>query len=173
MRILLAILFSAFCSISCSTNELTREEAAQILKQGFPKPYEFELYMTVPEQAKLALDSDLDEKGYMTIQRLQKFEDIGKPFIYFTDKAKPYLLETSEEDVKKGIQRVKLADEEFGEITGLKINGDEKTAIVEYTTTLKNLTPFVELMPRKIKKTTATNKAKFSLYDDGWRLEKR
>jgi hypothetical protein len=58
----------------------------------------------LPEQAKLAADSELEEQGLVTVVHVQKVADIGKPLIHFTDKAQPYLLETSEEDVRSDIQ---------------------------------------------------------------------
>jgi hypothetical protein len=173
MKGLFAMTIVSLCSIGCSTNELTRDKAADILKKDFPKPYEFKLYTSVPEQAKLAFDSELEEQGLITVVRVQEVADIGKPFIHFTEKAQPYLLETSEEDIRRNIQIVKIADVEFGEVTGVKSDASGKTAIVEFTTELTNLTPFAGLMPRKIKKTTANNTATFSLYDDGWRLAGR
>lgn len=172
MKKLFAITIAVLSCIGCSTNELTRDKATETLKEDFPKPYEFKLYRSIPEQAKLAFDSDLEEQGLIIVERVQRAVDVGKPLIHFTDKAKPYLLKTSEEDLKRDIQIVKIADEEFGEVTGIKRDATGTVATVEYTTHLKNLTPFANLMPRKIKKTTATNTATFSLYDDGWRLTK-
>lgn len=119
----------------------------------------------------IRLLSDLEEQGLIIVERIQRAVDIGKPLIHFTDKAKPYLLETSEEDLRSDIQVVKITDEEFGEVTGIKRDDTGNGAKVEYTTHLKNLTPFVNLMPWKIKKTTATKTATFSLYGDGWRRD--
>ena len=173
MKGLIANSIIALCCLGCSTNELTREKAADILKEDFPRPYKFKLYVSIPEQAKLAIDSDLEEQGLITVDHVQRAVDVGKPFIHFTDKAKPYLLETPEENLKDDIQLIKIGDEEFGEVTGIKSEANGESATVEYTTELKNITPFASLMPKKIKKTTATNKAKFSRYDDGWRLEQK
>lgn len=155
--------------IGCSSNDLSRESAAEILGKDFPRPYVFKVYTAVPQQAKIATESTLEADGLIKVERVQKLVDAGKPFIFFTEKAQPFLLETSEADQKENIQNVKIGDEEFGEVTGIKLSGDGKSAIVEYTTNLKNVTPFASIMPRKITKTTTANKAKFALYDDGWR----
>jgi hypothetical protein len=157
--------------IGCSSDNLSRESAAEILRKDFPRPYVFKVYTAVPQQAKIATESTLEADGLINVERVQKLADVGKPFISFTEKARPFLLETSEEDRKENIQNVKIGDEEFGEVTGIKLSGDGKSAVVEYTANLENITPFASIMPRKITKTTTTNKAKFGLYDDGWRLE--
>ncbi|MBB6498957.1 hypothetical protein [Pedobacter cryoconitis] len=51
------------------------------------------------------------------------------------------------------------------------LNGN-KSAIAEYTIKYKNITHFVELIPRKLNQLD-TIKAYFSLFDDGWRIEKK
>lgn len=70
------------------------------------------------------------------------------------------------------IQKVKLADEDLVEVTGIQTSSDGKTAVVEFTTALKNFTPLNELLARKLTEKNASNKVNFALYDDGWRLEK-
>ncbi|MBT1712357.1 hypothetical protein KK062_29205 [Fulvivirgaceae bacterium PWU5] len=57
-------------------------------------------------------------------------------------------------------------------LSGVEMSSDGKSAIVEYTTHLKNPIPFTELMPRKITKNTTSDIAGFELYDDGWRLSR-
>lgn len=168
-RITLFLLLA--CLASC-TNDLTRDEAAEIIKSElkFPRPYDFKVFRAEPRQAKIAVETNLEKEGFITVQRTQKAIDIGKPFIFFTDKAKPYLLNTSEEDIKREIQKVKIADEEFGEVERISVDGNK--AKVVYTTHLKNISPMAALMPKQIEKTTASNKVTLVLYDDGWRLEK-
>lgn len=64
---------------------------------------------------------------------------------------------------------IKMADEEFLEVTGIKFAGDNKEAIVEYTWKYSNQTPFTKGTKYddvKPKSSTAT----LALYDDGWRV---
>jgi hypothetical protein len=56
--------------------------------------------------------------------------DIGSPLIDFTDKAKAYLLPTPQDDKASKIQKVKLADEELVEVTGIKTGQSGKDATV-------------------------------------------
>lgn len=160
--------------VSCESKELSREEAASAIKKEmkYPIVLDFDVYRAEPTQARLAFDSNLEEEGFVIVQRTQELKDIGKPMIDFSEKAKPFLLQTSDDALAQHIQKVKLADEDFVEITGIKTGDDGKTAVVEYTTSITNISPFSALLPRKLKKTTTTNKANFVLYDDGWRIEK-
>ena len=95
--------------------------------------------------------------------------DIGKPIIAFTDKAKPYLLPQTQEDKESSVWRVKIADEVLEEITGIQLSEGGKNAAVEYRTAYKNITPFSKLAGFSLTERN-TQKTRFSLYDDGWRL---
>jgi len=67
---------------------------------------------------------------------------------------------------------VKLADEDLQEVSTIKTNQPANKAVVEYTTTYKNITPFSSLTATNFNK-NATHKAYFSLNGDGWKLEKK
>jgi len=49
---------------------------------------------------------------------------------------------------------------------------DGKSAVAEYTTNYKNITPFSSLVNTDFSKED-THQVYFALYDDGWRLEKK
>ena len=158
----------------CSNKELSREKALSLLRQEtqYPKIIHHDIFCGDPKHAIRVLDAGLETQGLLTVQRTQKLSDIGKPLIQFTDIALPYLLETPEEDKISKIQRVKLAEEELKEVTGIKMLNDGKSAIATYTVSYKNITPFAVLVKRDFKK-EASYQASFSLYDDGWRIEKK
>lgn len=118
------------------------------------------------------LDAGLETQGLLTVQRTQKLSDVGKPIIQLSGKAQPYLLPTPEKDKSINVQKVKLAEEELNEVTGIKMMDDGKTAVAEYTTSYKNVTPFSALVNTDFKKED-THQANFALYDDGWRLERK
>jgi len=160
--------------ISCGNKGLGRDEAAKLVKEkfGYPKVWHHDIYCGDPGQAKNVLDAGLEEKGFLTVLRKRSIMDGYKPLINLTSKADPYLLPTPEEAKKRNVQIVKLADEEFVAITAIKNLSDNKTAIVEYTTVFKNVTPFSALVKGRNFKDTMTHKAQFSLYDDGWHREK-
>lgn len=177
MKNTLLTLFAALILIAgCSDDkrELNREEAMNLIKQEakYPKVVDYDIFCGDPEFAKKVLDAGLETQGLLTVQRTQKLGDVGKPIIQLSSKAQPYLLPTPEKDKSSNIQKVKLAEEELKEVTGIKMMEDGKTAIAEYTTTFSNVTPFSELVNTDFKKEN-TRQATFSLYDDGWRLEKK
>lgn len=173
----LLALFGVWMLVSgCSENkkELSREEAMNILKQEttYPKVIDYDLFCGDPEFARKVLDAGLESKGILTVQRTQKLSEVGKPIIQLSDKAEPYLLPTPEKDKSINVQKVKLAEEQLKEVTGIKMMDDGKSAVAEYTTTYKNVTPFSSLVNTDFTKED-THQAYFALYDDGWRLEKK
>jgi hypothetical protein len=58
------------------------------------------------------------------------------------------------------------------EITNLQIQNSGKSAVAEYSTGYKNLTPFATINKARLAGRT-THKAYSALGDKGWRLEKR
>lgn len=177
MKNALLTLFAALILISgCSDDkrELSREEAMNLIKQEakYPKVVDYDIFCDDPEFAKKVLDAGLETQGLLTVQRTQKLGDVVKPIIQLSGKAQPYLLPTPEKDKSINIQKVKLAEEELKEVTGIKMMEDGESAVAEYTTTFTNVTPLSELVNTDFKKEN-TRQATFSLYDDGWRLEKK
>ena len=163
----LAILFLA----SCSQVKLEKEEAASVIRaaKDYPKVYEYEINMTDPASAKKLLDAGLETEGLVTVDRTQKLKDAGQPIVHFTEKAKPYLIRI---DPKyDNVQVVKVADIDLGEITGIQVLENEKSATVEYTLVYKNITPFAKLIVRDLTK-PEIQRARLSLFDSGWKLDK-
>ncbi len=172
-------LFVITCAASlliagCASKELSREEALKIIKQNnqYPKVIDYDIYCSDPAVAKEVIDAGLEKEGLVTVQRTQKLGDVGKPLIQFTSKAQSYLLPTPEKDKAIHVQKVKLADEDLVEVTGIKTMEDGKQTVAEYTTAYKNISSFSALTDINFNK-TATHKVNFTLYDDGWRLEKK
>lgn len=164
-----------FLITGCSEKELDREKAKAILQQDgqYPRTVDYYIYCGDSQHASRVINAGLEDVGLVTIKHRVKLGDIGKkPIVSFTEKARPYLLETSAEDQKSRIQKVKLADEELVEVTGILMDASGKTATVEYTTSFKNVTPFSKLMKTDYTK-TATHQAIFAQYDDGWRWERK
>ncbi len=172
---LLTILFSALLIFGCASEKtLSREEAFQQLQQDKSYPHEinYDIYCSDPEAAKKVLDAGLETEGLVTVQRTQKLGDVGKPLINFTEKAQSYFLSTTEKDKARYIQKVKIADEDLAEVTNIKTNEPGNKAVVEYTTSYKNVTPFSSLIRINYKE-AKTNKAYFSLGEQGWKFEKK
>jgi hypothetical protein len=120
---------------------------------------------------KKAIDAGLEKRGVVTVQRTQKLADISKPIIGFTDKAQPYLLATPLKDKAADVQKVKIADADLVDVTGVQTENDGKNAVVGFTTAYKNRTPFTVFTTIDFSG-KATQKARFSLYDNGWKLQK-
>ena len=170
-RLILSVFYLLLAG--CASKELSREEALQMIqqKEQYPKVIDLDIYCSDPEFAKKAIDAGLEKEGLLIVQRTQKLSSIGKPLIQFTSKAQPYLLSTSAEEKAIDVQKVKVAEADILEVTDIKTENEGKNAVVEYTTAYKNVTPFSAMTTIKIND-KATQKARFSLYGDGWRLEK-
>lgn len=77
---------------------------------------------------------------------------------------------TPKEDSDHQVQKVKLFEIVPVEVTGIKMLGDNKKAIVKYKLKYENVTPFIALTKYDLNK-PGEKTAYFSLYDDGWKLE--
>lgn len=163
-----------FFIFSCNQSELSNQEAATIIRseKGYPKVYEFEINTADPAVAKRLLDAGIETNGMVSIDRKQKLKDIGKPVIHFTEKAKPFLVENPSGAHDANIQKVKIADVDLGEVTGISIENGGKTAIVNYTVQYRNISPFSKLVKRDLSNPESQQDI-FVLYDSGWKLEKR
>lgn len=159
---------------SCTQREeLTKDAALRLIQQemNYPKVYDHDIFCSDPEHARKVLDANLEKEGLLTVKRTQRMAEAGKPLISFTAKASPYLLPVSETDKKTNIQKVKIADENLVQVTGIETANDGKNATVKYTTAYKNLTPFAALVHADLKN-QATRTARLVLHDGEWRLEK-
>ena len=161
-----------FCS--CSQKQLSREKAFDLIKQAYnyPETWDYPIFTADPEEAKKLYDAGLETQGFVTIEHHQRLMDIGKPLVQLTNKASSYVLPSEPKDADSKIIRVKAGEIDIVEVTGVKMLSSGKGAVAEYTTVFKNLTPFASLRGMNANK-DKTKKAYFSLYDDGWRLEKK
>lgn len=174
MKELTAILWLACLIIAgCTSKELSREEAFQLIRedQQYPRVVDYDIYCSDPQHARAALDAGLEKEGLVTVLKTQKLGDVGKPLIEFTSKAQPYLLATSPKNKETDIQKVKLAEEELVEVTDITTESDGKSAVVEYSTAYKNVTPFTALQQSRFQE-KMSQKAYFSLEGNTWKLEK-
>jgi hypothetical protein len=162
---------SLFFLVSCDQPKLEKQEAASAIRteKNYPKVYEYEINMTDPASAKKLLDAGLENEGLITVDKSQKLKDAGQPIVHFTEKAQPYLIRIDKK--YDNVQVVKVADMDVGEITGIQMQDDGKSATVEYTVMYKNLTPFADLIQRDLSK-PETKRASLSLFDSGWKLDK-
>jgi hypothetical protein len=159
---------------SCSSHELSRQKAFELIKQAhhYPVVWDFEVFTADPDQAVKLLAAGLETNGYIVVKHTQRMMDEGKPIVTLTDKSTEFLLPAEATDKDYKIQRVRVGELDMVEVTGVKMLGKGKKAVAEYTTQFRKLTPFAVLRgltPDKVN----TEKAYFSLYDDGWHVEKK
>ncbi|MDB5119747.1 MAG: hypothetical protein JWN56_965 [Sphingobacteriales bacterium] len=173
MKKIVFLCFLLLLFAACSSNKLDNETALKLLqeKKEYPKVVHEEIYIADPEYAGKLLEKGLENDGLLTVQRTQRLNDVGKPLITFSEKATPYLLPINDEDKKDGIQRVKIAEEVLQDVAGVRTNEDGKTAVVEYKTAYRNISPFAKISQLELQHEN-TRKATFSNFDDGWRLVK-
>lgn len=170
----LPVLAALILLSSCSSHELSRQKAFELIKQAYnyPSVWDFEVFTADPDQAVKLLAAGLETNGYIVVKRTQRMMDVGKPIVTLTDKSTEFLMPAQATDKDYKIQRVRVGEIDIVEVTGVKMLGSGKKAVAEYTTQFKKLTPFAVLRgltPDKVN----TEKAYFSLYDDGWRIEKK
>lgn len=175
MKKLLSIFLLASIILSgCKhSQELTLDDALKIINKelNYPRVIGYDIFCSDPAQVKSLLDAGLDSSGMVTIQKMQKLKDVGKPLVQLTEKANSYLLPTPDKDKALDVQKVKIADEEVKDLN-INLDGENNTIIwVEYTSVYKNITPFSVLMKRNLNE-PVRHKVQFSLTDKGWILQK-
>ena len=140
----------AFLS-QCSRQELTQEEVKRLLSEGnvYPAIVEYKIFCGSDSDAKKIHASGLVDDSLVVVKLAHTPEDVGSPLISFTKKAEPYLMPTSDTLKSIDVQKVKIADEVLSDINDVKFSSDKRNAVVEYTTTMVNLTPFSVLTENK------------------------
>lgn len=164
---LLAI--SCILLFSCGSKELSRGKAEELIKEKFNIPgnevkdvnlgYENEV-STMQTYDKLANEGLMRCNHYLLVINSSEL----------TDEGKKYVIGSTKHDNVNGNDfiQVKVADLDFGEITGIVEQKEFNTAEVNYTLIRKNLTPFSAAF--NINEGTINKSATFTKYDDGWRI---
>jgi hypothetical protein len=173
MKNLFAFASAFLLFVACTSNNLDKDTALKILQEqnGHPKTIDAEIYIADPVSAKRLIDAELEKDGYVYIAHTQKLMDVGKPMITFTEKAKPYLIPQTEEDMKNNVQRVKVASQIIEEVVNVKMEDDGNSALVEYKSLLKNKTPFYEISRIGRKNNEKVSKAQFLRRESKWEVD--
>lgn len=181
--------------VSCS-NELTREQAKDLLIERVGYPYvEFGMtkwnIQTFAEDGKgMVTDtkkygktniSDLEDLGLMNIS--QGTKRVGMGYRIRSVSAFNYSLsKKAKEDLwdDNSLNRVysywqatlPLFQIGIGDISGVKFENEDKTkATIEFTELLEKTSPYYMISTRGVERETAVNRtATAELYDDGWRI---
>jgi hypothetical protein len=153
----------------CHPKKLDEKLATALIleKKHYPTIVHHDIFCGDPTHAYIIFKSGLVEKGFVKVLQSKKFGDTTA-FVSFTTAAKPYLLHTPADDKTSKIQRVKVADEEFGAIKEIRMMSSDNKAIVEYTT-IRRKNVFAASIKNGLKD-TLSHEVYFILADDGWRL---
>ena len=182
------LIIVAVSQVGCSSGDLSRSEAAEILRELEHRPAtRFEKYF---QGSQLRVDSDLIDKysrdiethldplretGWITYTKaITEPNRFGRSLHYNispTDKATPFI----DSKEKYGFN-LSVVSREFGEVTGI-VRVNDSTRKVEYTV-VSEKTPVASAYEatkpvRDNELSPVTKTATFVLYDDGWRLDSK
>ena len=178
--------------VSCSSNDLSRQKAAELISRQQKLPVTqtivlgsyFKRAWSDPASGAFGISAaclvsggdktysdvaqslaELQSKGLISIGE-RKDHNGECNYLYattkLTDEGKKYLVKES-----GGVHELKAYDLAFGEVTGIQINEQLKTAEADYTIRVTNITPFGSNIPTA----PINRKATFALFDDGWRIK--
>ncbi|MGO4770878.1 hypothetical protein ACEN2I_04400 [Flavobacterium sp. W22_SRS_FK3] len=153
----------------CEPKKLDEKLATALIleKNHYPTIVHHDIFCGDPTHAYTIFKSGLVEKGLVKVLQTRKFGDT-MAFVNFTAAAKPYLLPTPKEDKISKIQRVKVADEEFGAIKEIRMMSSGNKAIVEFTT-IRKKNVFAAAIKNGLKD-TLSHEVYFIRAEDGWKL---
>lgn len=163
------LIYVSLILLGCTKKNLDEKTASELIikEYQYPRAVSYDVFCGDPAHARKIIEAGLEEKGLVKVDLKKRIIDSDKPFIHFTESAKPYLMQTPEEDKKHKIQKIKIAEENFDGITNILGTSSDKLIIVEYTITRK-LNAFAPLWPDLQNK--KKSKAYFVLSDKGWKL---
>lgn len=142
------IYYSILCLFllpGCSS--LNEDDVEGLLKKNqlYPTIVETKIFCNSDGEVSRVIDTGLVRDGFVTAQLKHTPDDIGRPLIYFTNKATPYLLPTSDTLKTFDEQKVKVADEHFLRVVNIEISASGDKAVIDYLTEMKDITPFAVL----------------------------
>lgn len=173
MKNISLILLTSLTFFGCNDPNLDAKKAWAIIQKefDFPKIIDYDIFCSDPDHVREILSTDLEEKEWVKVQKVQKLKNIGEPLITFTNKSKPYLLPTPEKYKALDIQKVKIAEEDLDEIINIHYHSDLDLTEVEYTTRLQKITPFSVLTKMSLNK-KKSQKVYFRFSDETWQMVK-
>jgi hypothetical protein len=167
----IAILTVLVLSISACAKSLTREKAAELISKRYPRPVIVETSIGTPTVYSVFERHKLVEGGR------HREGDLYVADFIVTEEGKKYILPKVGSG---GVVKVRVADEIFNEVTGIRIIENGTSAEVEYTWKYKtnqiyDLVRNTEFFRRHHGwlqgEVLHKNTLRFSLFDDGWRID--
>ena len=158
------LLFSSILIFTSCGNSLSRSKAEQLIKDFYKPPviqaYDYNYYDHKIEENEKNKLVELQEKGLVTLNYGFELTEAGKKYVY------SWKLNGFLNTVNRFITNSYI----FNEVSGIVVNEQNKTAMVNWTGKMVGITPFGELLGFKTNDLTYFS-TKFVLYDDGWRIE--
>lgn len=145
--------FFVFVVVITACTDFNSNDVENILSKEkiYPQTIEQKLFCDNEPTAKQVIESNMIENGFVIAQLRHTSQDLGMPLISFTSKAEPYLLPTDDTLKSVYIQRIKIADEVFLEVNNIEISPAGTRAVVDYSTSIVNLTPFAVLYKQDVR----------------------
>jgi hypothetical protein len=170
MKHILYLAVAAIVLTACGEKKLSVDQAKELIKKdrGYPKPLPFEINRIDPASVQRLEDAGLETAGMVTLNKGEA--ELHQPRIFFTEKAKPFLLGPPQGSTAEQAENVKVADMDIIKVTGIATSKDGKTAAVDFLVGYSNASPFKSLVPGL--NDPQQVKEYFRLYDDGWRVDK-
>ncbi|HTF21421.1 MAG TPA: hypothetical protein VK658_25260 [Chryseolinea sp.] len=161
------LLLSGILLAACS--DFNSHDAEMLLDNAhvYPLIIEVKMFCNSDKTVEDVIAKNLVKGGYVTAQREHTKQDVGKPLIYFTNLAQPFLLSTDDTLKSFDIQRVKVADEIFLRVRNVEISASGDKAVVDYATQITNHTPFIALYEQDIEG-EQRRRTFFTRKDDNW-----
>jgi hypothetical protein len=175
ISILVTLSTLVFLMSSCS-DDLSRSRAKeQIIAKSKLPIVESEYFDQVSDQslprAREILEGykKLEADGYLTVSKCQCGFGQAAYCTEFTDKGKAFITGKGQYGgVCSQPIPMRVAELDFGEVTGIRREGESSKAIVSYTLSRKNVTPFGVFL--KLENVISAPDITFTKYDDGWRI---
>lgn len=159
-----------FMLAGCGSDQISNQEAQQLLQQKYPRVIDMLIYAGDAKYAVMLQNAGLDAEGYVTTKKTKKLGDTTG-WLSFTEKATPYLLETAAEDRQHQIQKIKAGEEQLGDVVSVEQDDEGKSAVVHYTTKIST-TPFGKLI--KLSDGTVKQRSAYLIkYDDAWHFKEK
>lgn len=167
---ILVALFTLCCFMSSCSDDLSRGRAQEKIIEKAKLPLvESESFEQVTRDSDIAGYEKLQADGYITFSKCLCGFGMDAHCSEFTDKGKQFITGKGQYGgVCSQPIPVRVAELEFGEVTGIRREEQSNRAIVSYTLRRKNVTPFGVFL--KLDSVIKGPDITFTKYDDGWRI---